>query len=641
MQFDIWVVNADGSGLTQLTTSPGYDGQPTWSRDGAEIAYVHAPVAGQRDICVMNVDGSGKRRVTWNSHADQHPSWSPDGTALAFDSNRSGQVDIYTIGQDGKGLRRITSNSAEDKLPAWSPDGTRFAFASNRSGQYDIYSVGTDGRSLLRLTTDSAADTSPAWSLDGSDITFTSERDPNAVPNVYAMASDGSDVTQLMNDSYPDHSPDWFGPHAAPGTRVWASRVGPGAVSGTAVDVSPNGSRVYVIGQTSSGNQDVGTYCYDAVTGNLLWSADYNGLSGQHDGPVAVKTSPDGTMAYVVVDDSNTSYAVVAYNAATGQLVWVARYLGVSGNPAHPHALAMSPDGTKLFVTGSASTGTNEGDWATVAFATSDGGQLWVQRYHGSNGSPDVAGPADITVSPDGSRVVVTGYDYNGSTGSEEYATVSYASSSGNQQWASTYGTLWGANATGVVISPDGSHVYVTGNNKNAYGNYDYATVSYNAATGVLQWATAYDGPDAQTDHALDVAVSSDGSELFVFGESETTTFWQLATVAYATPDGAQLWVARGGHGDGQLGAMAISPDGARVYVTGQSPDGSSGFFETIAYNATNGNQLWSDTYVGPQMEDVAGGIAVGPWGTRIFVTGASWDDFTTPDTVTVAYQGG
>ena len=118
---DIYVVNADGSGLKALAEAPSWAEHPSWSPDGSQIVWATYP-AGSEDgrdatLWVMNADGSGKRPLAEDLHGNWAV-WSPDGTQIAFSRNEGmGEQDIYVIGADGSGLSRLTSGSG-DMAPA-------------------------------------------------------------------------------------------------------------------------------------------------------------------------------------------------------------------------------------------------------------------------------------------------------------------------------------------------------------------------------------------------------------------------------------------------------------------------------------------------------------------------------------------
>jgi TolB protein len=181
---DVYVVNADGSGLRRLTNDPGADFDPSWSPDGRRIAYRHEGGGGDSaaEIEVMNANGSQKRNLTTRSGQDHSPAWSPDGRRIAFASVRGGPLpSIWVMNADGSKQRRVSRLSGE--YPAWSPDGRKIAFDRNTFGPtgWDIWVVNADGSHPRPLIASRADEQGAAWSPDGKAIAYGSGR--GAPPN--------------------------------------------------------------------------------------------------------------------------------------------------------------------------------------------------------------------------------------------------------------------------------------------------------------------------------------------------------------------------------------------------------------------------------------------------------------------------
>ena len=212
---NIFVMDADGSNVRQLTNLPGFNGYAAWSPDGKRIAFTVNPEKenfGAR-ILVMNTDGSNQTLVT--NFSSWLPHWSPDSKQLVMESDRdaatAGVSEIYVVGADGSNPVRLTNAPTSiDAMPRWSPDGKRIAFWSNRDGNPEIYLMNADGSNVTRLTNNSANDDRPIWSPDGKHIAFVSDRDGNF--EIYIMSADGLNQTHLTNhparDVYPVWSPD-------------------------------------------------------------------------------------------------------------------------------------------------------------------------------------------------------------------------------------------------------------------------------------------------------------------------------------------------------------------------------------------------------------------------------------------------
>lgn len=164
----IFVMNADGSGKTQLTRPRGdeFDGEPDWSPDGTKIAFSRVALGPPNgEIFAINADGSGETNLTNDAAARNYsPSWSPDGTRIAFSSYRS-NFEIFVMNADGNGRTNLTNSPAADYDPEWSPDGTKIAFARGPRGRGDIFVMNSDGSGQKNVTKSPADDVAPSWQV--------------------------------------------------------------------------------------------------------------------------------------------------------------------------------------------------------------------------------------------------------------------------------------------------------------------------------------------------------------------------------------------------------------------------------------------------------------------------------------------
>jgi DNA-binding beta-propeller fold protein YncE len=158
-----------------------------------------------------------------------------------------------------------------------------------------------------------------------------------------------------------------------------------------------------------------------------VWTRSYNGPVNRDDSARKVAVSPDGSKVFVTGTSwrstSDSDYATVAYNAGTGVPVWAKRYNGPANYYDSASAVAVSPNSSKVFVTGIGRSTTGD-DYATVAYNAGTGAVVWTKRYNGAAKRDD--NPAAVVVSPDASKLFLTGAESNASH-NDDYRTLAYS----------------------------------------------------------------------------------------------------------------------------------------------------------------------------------------------------------------------
>lgn len=225
--FDLYVMRPDGSGLRQLTrneasrSSEARDESPSFSPDGNRIAFVSnrdhpGGALGSYELYVVDADGSGERRLTNDLLAQSQPSWTSDGRILfGVCGHELRTCRIETMRPDGSDRRRVEAVPASIVLfgIGRSPDGSKVAFARPERGDIwafenmDVYVADADWSDERRLTNDPGNDGGALWSPDGAKLLFASDRDRNGrclfhdcvghAPELYVMTADGSDQRRL------------------------------------------------------------------------------------------------------------------------------------------------------------------------------------------------------------------------------------------------------------------------------------------------------------------------------------------------------------------------------------------------------------------------------------------------------------
>jgi Tol biopolymer transport system component len=210
---EIFIANANGSGVRRLTHSPSFDGNPVVSPDGTRIAF-ESDRDGDPEIYTMRLDGTNVRQVTNNDWFDFVPDWSPDGRRLAFQSDAGRGFEhsaVFTIRPDGSNRRRVTPWRLKAGAVDWAPGGVRLAFASNAvvPEPSAIYTIKADGSELRRVSTLARGESHffPTWSPDGRRIAFTRDRDDRV--DVFVMGRRGRNLSRVTRTPAFELGPDW------------------------------------------------------------------------------------------------------------------------------------------------------------------------------------------------------------------------------------------------------------------------------------------------------------------------------------------------------------------------------------------------------------------------------------------------
>jgi hypothetical protein len=312
---------------------------------------------------------------------------------------------------------------------------------------------------------------------------------------------------------------------------------------------------------------------------------------------------------------------------------WVYRYNGTNNNDASTSIKASTAG--NVYITGYSFSGGSDYDYLTIKLS-SNGEQLWGEKYNGPGNGPDQAGQLLIDAQE---NVYVTGSSFGNGTASD-IATIKY-NSSGELQWVARYNGSGSGNdgPTGITLDESGN-IYICGYITSKDNGLDMILLKYGPG-GELLWASTYNSPNNSTDFAAGLAIDNSGN-IIIAGHSDGYKSGKDFMTVKFNSDGKQVWVQKYNgpfNGNDQINAIGTDREG-NIFVTGfTSTFGSAMDLTTIKYSST-GNQMWVDNYNGPGNAIDQGLSLVVDKDGFVYVTGVSMGSGTDFDFVTIKYNG-
>jgi TolB protein len=203
---DVFVCDADGRNLVQLTQDAAICLSPAWSPDARQLVYTSF-LSGFPDVYLIDLVTKQRRRIAGFAGLNSGAEFSPDGRSMALTLSKDGNPELYTMDLGGGRLTRLThSRHAAEASPTWSPDGRQIAFVSDQSGSPQVYVLGHRERQAKRITFQGSENVAPDWGPDGR-IAFSSRRGGCYQICVYDAAT-GRDV-QLTAGGADHEDPSW------------------------------------------------------------------------------------------------------------------------------------------------------------------------------------------------------------------------------------------------------------------------------------------------------------------------------------------------------------------------------------------------------------------------------------------------
>jgi hypothetical protein len=409
---------------------------------------------------------------------------------------------------------------------------------------------------------------------------------------------------------------------AAAGAREWvASYVRRSPAYSTSVIVAPDGARVFVEGAVGN-RAKLLAVAYDSLSGAELWRVRYSSpFRKGFAEPAELAVTPDGRRVFVsgTMKDQTASRSrivVLMVDAATGHVDRV-----VTVRNGSVSSVAVGKAGRRLYVAGSRGRSRDADEFVGV-YRVSSGSPIWERRIDlpasGPDGVADLAlGGADVTItttlrSPSGADIV----------------TSVLAKDDGVRRWTRTYDGGRGDRASVVVAM--GSTVVIAGSSKvirDGAAYWDYVTRAYDATRGDVTWTTMIEGMAASASELPRACAPAGGGDFSLAGATEGASSSAIVVdtldpvtglpISSVTVDRAATDLPR---------ALVCAPDGTTVAVTGMTWDTAQDAFDalTFAVDPATGTSRWIDVYDRAQADDYGAAAALDPEASKLFVTGQS-----------------
>ena len=169
---EIYVADADGFNVHQLTNDANISVGPRLSPDGRTLVYTGYK-SGYADVYEIELGNGARNRIIKFPGTNTGASYSADGRQLAVILSKDGNPELYTTGAGGGGARRLTRTTGVESTPTWSPDGGEIIYSSDDRGTPQLYRISSGGGAARLLSTGHSYNTEPNWTPDGKKVAFT------------------------------------------------------------------------------------------------------------------------------------------------------------------------------------------------------------------------------------------------------------------------------------------------------------------------------------------------------------------------------------------------------------------------------------------------------------------------------------